>query len=118
MGRTGATVGPDLTAIRNKFDRNALLDAIIHPDAAIVFGYEAWTINLADGQSYFGFLIADGPRTITVKDLAGKSHVIETSQIRSRKKQGKSIMPAPDALGLTEQDLADVSEYLMTLRVD
>ena len=118
VGRTGATVGPDLTAIRNKFDRNALLDAIIHPDAAIVFGYEAWTINLADGQSYFGFLIADGPRTITVKDLAGKSHVIETSQIRSRKKQGKSIMPAPDALGLTEQDLADVSEYLMTLRVD
>ena len=70
-----------------------------------------------DGQSYFGFLIADGPRTITVKDLAGKNHVIETAQIRSRKKQEKSIMPAPDALGLTEQDLADLSEYLLTLRV-
>lgn len=118
VGGRGAAVGPDLTGIKNKFDRNALLDAIIHPDAAIVFGYEAWTINLTDGQSYFGFLVADGPRTVTVKDLGGRNHVLETAQIRSRKKQEKSIMPAPDALGLTEQDLADLSEYLLTLKYE
>ncbi|MEX2234913.1 MAG: PVC-type heme-binding CxxCH protein [Cyclobacteriaceae bacterium] len=113
---TGTEIGPDLTSIKNKFDRNTLLEAIINPDAGIVFGYEAWTISLTDGQSFFGFLIADGERTVTVKDLTGKNHVIENSRIRSRKKQDKSLMPAPDGLGLTEQDLADLSEYLMTVR--
>lgn len=113
--KKGMEIGPDLTAIKNKFDRETLLDAIIHPDAGIVFGYEAWTINLNDGQSFFGFLLADGEKTVTVKDLAGKNHVIETSLIRSRKKQEKSLMPSPATIGMSEQDLADLSEYLMTI---
>ena len=108
-------IGPDLTSIKTKFDRSALLNEIINPDAGIVFGYEAWTISLSDGQSFFGFLVADGPQTVTIKDLAGKNHVIETAQIRSRKKQEGSLMPSPVALGLSDQDLADLSEYLLTV---
>ena len=114
LGGKGASIGPDLTGIKAKFDRTALLDAILQPSAGIVFGYEAWTITLTDGQSLFGFLLADGDRTITIRDLAGKNHVIETALIRSRKKQEKSLMPQPDALGLTEQDIADVAEYLIS----
>jgi putative heme-binding domain-containing protein len=112
----GQDIGPDLTDIKSKFDRQALLDAVIRPDAGIVFGYEAWTINLHDGQSFFGFLIADGAQTVTIKDLAGKNHVIETASIRTRKKQEGSIMPSPQALGVTEQDLADVTAYLIDLQ--
>ena len=112
----GSIIGPDLSAINNKFDKQTLLDAVIHPDAGIVFGYEPWTITLRDGRSFFGFLVADGPQTVTVRDLTGKNHVVETSLIRARKKHDKSIMPSPQALGLTAQDLADVSEYLMKLR--
>jgi putative heme-binding domain-containing protein len=116
VGNKGGTIGPDLTGIKNKFDRDALLDAIINPDAGIVFGYEAWTVNLKDGQSFFGFLLAENPQTLTLKDLSGKNHVLEISQIHSRKKQDKSVMPSPESLGLSEQDLADLSEYLMSLR--
>ena len=112
----GGIVGPDLSAINSKFDKKTLLDAVIHPDAGIVFGYEAWTITLTDGRSFFGFLVADGPQTVTVRDLNGKNHVIETSLIKSRNKQDKSIMPSPQALGLSAQDLADLAEYLMKLR--
>ncbi|MGC1244213.1 MAG: PVC-type heme-binding CxxCH protein [Chryseosolibacter sp.] len=109
----GQAIGPDLTYIHDKFDRRALLDAIIFPDTAVVFGYEAWTINLTDGQSYFGFLIADGAQTVTIKDLTGKNHTILTKEIRSRKKQEGSLMPIPQQLGLTAQDLADVTEFLV-----
>jgi putative membrane-bound dehydrogenase-like protein len=112
----GKDIGPDLTAIRTKFDREALLNEIINPDAGIVFGYEAWTISLSDGQSFFGFLVADGAQTVTIKDLAGKNHVIETAKISSRKKQEGSLMPSPVALGLSDQDLADLSEYLLTVK--
>lgn len=108
-------IGPDLSTIANKFDRQTLLDAIIMPDAGIVFGYEAWTINMVDGQSFFGFLVADGPQTVTIKDLAGKNHALQTSLIRSRSKQQKSLMPSPTTLGLSAKDLADVSAYLVNL---
>jgi putative heme-binding domain-containing protein len=93
-----------------------LLDAIIHPDAGIVFGYEAWTISMDDGQSFFGFLVADGAQTVTIKDLAGRQQTIPTAKIKSRKKQEGSLMPRPAQLGLSKQDLADLSEYLINLK--
>lgn len=114
LGNAGKDIGPDLTGIQRKFDRQTLLEAIIEPDAGVVFGYEPWTITLTDDQSFYGFLIGDGSESVTLKDLSGKIHVIRTALIRSRKKQEGSLMPSPEALGLTEQDLADLSEYLMT----
>lgn len=112
----GQEIGPDLTSIKKKFDREGLLDAIINPNAGIVFGYEAWTINLSDGQSFFGFLLSDGAQTVTIKDLSGKQHIIPAAKISSRKKQESSLMPLPGTLGLTQQNLADLSEYLLTLK--
>jgi putative heme-binding domain-containing protein len=99
--------------IRKKFDRETLLDAIIHPSAGIVFGYEVWTVTLKDGQSFFGFLLADGAQTVTIKDLAGQAHNIPRASISSRQKQEQSLMPSASSLGLSDQDLADLSEYLM-----
>ncbi|HEX8038442.1 MAG TPA: PVC-type heme-binding CxxCH protein, partial [Chryseosolibacter sp.] len=112
----GATIGPDLSAIKNKFDRKTLLENIIDPNAAIVFGYETWTIDLKDGQSLFGFLIADSPERFTLRDLSGRDRVIESALILSKKKQEGSVMPSPLALGLSNQDLANVSAYLMSLK--
>lgn len=116
IGQVGQEIGPDLASIKKKFDREGLLDAIINPNAGIVFGYEAWTINLSDGQSFFGFLLSDGAQTVTIKDLSGKQHIIPAAKISSRKKQESSLMPLPGTLGLTQQNLADLSEYLLTLK--
>jgi putative heme-binding domain-containing protein len=112
---SGVDIGPELTMINKKFDRESLLDAIINPSGGVVFGYEAWTINTKEGESFFGFLVADGEKTIVIKDLTGVRHTITTDRITSRKKQEKSLMPEPSALAMSEQDLADLSEYLMTL---
>ena len=73
------------------------------------------TLVLEDGTSVFGFLVADGSKTVVVKDLTGKNQVIETGKIRSRRKQEGSLMPSPATLGLSEQDLADVAEFLLTV---
>ena len=112
----GKDVGPDLTFIKKKFDHDGLLDAIINPSGGIVFGYEPWTITTTEGDSFFGFLVADGEKTIVIKDLTGNKLVIETSKVSSRKKQDNSLMPEPSSLGLAEQDLANVTEYLISLK--
>ena len=72
----GSDIGPDLTFVQKKFDRHGLLDAIINPSAAIVFGYEPWLITTIEGESLFGFIIADGEQTVVLKDISGKKHVI------------------------------------------
>jgi putative heme-binding domain-containing protein len=112
LGGDGKTVGPNLTGITLKFNKTELLDAIINPSAAIVFGYEPWTVNTKDGQSIYGFLISDNKQTIIIKDILGQNHTIRKTNISSQQKQDKSLMPDPVSNGLTQQDLADIVSYL------
>lgn len=112
----GGDIGPELTFVQKKFDRSGLLDAIINPSAGIVFGYEPWLITTSAGESFFGFIVADSEQTLVLKDISGKKHVISTKSVSSRKKQENSLMPEPSSLGLSDQNLADVAEYIMTLK--
>lgn len=109
----GNDIGPELTTIGKKFDKTGLLDAIIHPSAAILLGYEPWLINTTDGASFFGFLVSENKQTIMVKDVAGQKHTIAVDKISSRKKQDKSLMPEPAIAGISQQQLADVAAYLL-----
>lgn len=115
VGNTGKDIGPELTGIKKKFDKVALMDAIVNPSAGIVFGYEAWTINTKDGQAHFGFLVADGKDAIVIKDLGGIRRTIPVRDIVSRQKSGQSIMPDAASLGMSDQDLADLVGYLNEL---
>jgi putative heme-binding domain-containing protein len=114
-GKTGAEIGPDLTTIHKKFDKAALLDAIVNPSASMVFGYESYTIVTKKGDSYFGFLMSDGANVV-LKDAAGQQHTIKADQIKTREKMPSSLMPEPTALGLNEQDLADLTGYLLNFK--
>jgi putative membrane-bound dehydrogenase-like protein len=112
-GEQGADIGPDLTKIHQKFDKITLLDAIMNPSASIVFGYEAYTIITKKDETYFGFLLSDGP-TVVIKDAAGQRHAFKADQIKSREKMPNSLMPSPSSLGLDEQGLADLTGYLLS----
>ncbi|MEP7372924.1 MAG: PVC-type heme-binding CxxCH protein [Chitinophagaceae bacterium] len=116
VGTTGNDIGPELTTINKKFDKVSLLDAIVNPGAAIVFGYEPWLVNTKDGESVFGFLVADNKQTVVIKDIAGRKHVIEQAKISSKKKQEGSLMPDPAAMGLSEKNLADIAAFLLSAK--
>jgi putative heme-binding domain-containing protein len=111
-GNMGSGIGPDLSAIAAKLDKTELLDAIINPSAAIVFGYEPWLINTTDGQSLYGFLLSENKQAVVLKDMAGQKHIIPLSKITKKEKQKRSLMPDPEANGMTEQNLADVVAFL------
>ncbi len=107
---TGADIGPDLTGIRNKFDRRALLDAIVNPDADIMFGYEPLMIAMKDGSMVYGFLQSEGEHLV-VKEASGKRVTIAAKDVISREKT-RTLMPDPVTLGLEEQKLADIVAFL------
>ncbi|MEO5892924.1 MAG: c-type cytochrome, partial [Ferruginibacter sp.] len=112
VGQAGNNIGPELTAIGKKFDKTALLDAIINPSGAVMAEYQPWLINTKDGGSFFGFLVSENKSSLTLKDATGKTHLVAIDKISSRQKQTRSLMPEPGLRGLTEQQLADVVRYL------
>lgn len=113
IGNEGADIGPDLTLIKNKYDKNALLDAIINPSANLAFGYEPWLFTTSQ-DSYFGFLIADG-QNIVIKDLLGKLTTLKAKDVKSRTQQKNSLMPDPSTLQIKEKDLSDLAGFLLSL---
>jgi len=117
IGKNGADIGPELTLINKKFEKNGLLDAIVNPSAGMAFGYESWLITKKDGTTASGFLQADG-ETVVLKGMGGQIYNIKAADIASRKQFATSIMPEPTALGLNEKDLANLSEYLLTMKTD
>lgn len=112
-GQLGADVGPDLTQIQQKFDKNGLLDAILHPSAGIAFGYEPWLITTTNGQTYYGFLVSDSEQSVVIKGIKGQKHAIPANLISSRRQYKTSLMPDPVAMGLTNQQLADLTAFLL-----
>jgi putative heme-binding domain-containing protein len=92
-----------------------LLDAVINPSASMVFGYEAYTVTTKKGETYFGFLLSDG-NNVVLKDVSGQRHTIKADQVKTREKMAQSLMPEPTTLGLSEQNLADLTSYLLSFK--
>jgi putative membrane-bound dehydrogenase-like protein len=113
IGNEGKDIGPDLTKIEEKYDRKALLDAILNPSAAILSGFEAHLVQTKDGDTYAGFIVADSD-TLVLKDTAGEQISIPKNQIATRRQLELSIMPNNIALGLTPEQLADLVSYLQS----
>lgn len=112
-GNSGNSIGPELTDISKKFGKTELLDAIINPSAAIVFGYEPWLVNTSEGESLYGFLISSNKQSIVLIDISGNKHIIPVNKISSKNKQSQRLMHDPISNGLKEQDLADVAAFII-----
>ncbi|HEY7502401.1 MAG TPA: PVC-type heme-binding CxxCH protein [Vicinamibacterales bacterium] len=109
---TGAEVGPDLTDIQKKFDRNGLIEAIVNPSAAIAFGFGAELFVMRRGEPMIGFLQSSGA-TILIRDGYGRIRTMAAGDLSGRVPLKSSLMPDPLALALTEQDVADIAAFLM-----
>jgi putative heme-binding domain-containing protein len=108
----GAEIGPDLSTVALKYGAGELLESILNPSAAIAFGYDAWMVETGDGQLFTGFVSSDNGRHLVLKDTTGRLEVIPSETIESRTKQKLSVMPDNAAMGLSEQELADLLEFL------
>jgi putative membrane-bound dehydrogenase-like protein len=115
VNNKGGSAGPDLSNIATKYDRASMLDAIVDPNAGVAFGYEAWNIVMNDGSTLVGFIVADNKNTLIMRDLSGSLHTLSEGEVVSRTKQEGSLMPAPDELGMSAEDVAHVATYLLSL---
>ena len=112
----GKEVGPNLSEIGAKLSKQAMFESIVFPSAGISHNYEAWTVVLNNGTTQTGLLVSEDGEKLSLKGVDAIVRTIAIKDIDERQKNTISLMPADLAKLLSQEEMADVVEYLMTLK--
>jgi putative heme-binding domain-containing protein len=112
----GKDFGPKLTEIGSKYAKDGLLNAIVHPSDGISFGYEGWEIKMKDGSSLSGIIASKTETETDIKFPGGAKQQIKTSDVVSKREMKESMMPEGLYQNMSNQDLADLLEFLASLK--
>ena len=107
----GASVGPSLTAERNRAGTTFLQD-ILRPNGQISAGYAAYLVTTKDGSEYTGVMASESATSITLKQANAVEQVLLRRDIASLRTANLSIMPANFAELLTPDQAADLINFL------
>ncbi len=111
----GGEVGPELTDIGKKKDREYLLQSIVVPNHAIAEGFETRVLALKDGTIVAGVVKKDDGNTLTLMTPEAKTIEVERAQV-DEERRGDSAMPADLVNKMSKRELRDLVEFLATPR--
>jgi quinoprotein glucose dehydrogenase len=112
----GGQVGPELTGIITRHDREYILESILFPNKQIAPGFESSLVEMNDGEAYAGIVKGQDAKEVTLLSVEdGTVRKLKKSDI---KKQVKGLSPMPEGIGniLSKQDLRNLVEFLATLK--
>ncbi len=112
----GVDFGPKLSEIGSKLPKEGQLLAILYPDAGISFGYEGWDIKLKNGTILRGMVASKTETEWMIKSQDGSLQSYKIKDIVSKKQMSNSLMTNGFHEILSDQQLADLTSYLMTLK--
>ena len=114
IGFDGGTVGPDLTAVGNRFSRRDILESILAPSKVVMEQYQATTIYKKGGDAVTGRLVGeDDAKVILITDpFTGARTEVPCGQIERRERSAISPMPPGLANVLTRDEILDLVAYL------
>jgi putative membrane-bound dehydrogenase-like protein len=105
----GKDVAPDLTGM-GAHGPAELIVHVLDPNRQVEPNYYAYSIETRDGETYDGIIARENSSSITLRNAAGDID-IKTSDIKSRRNTGLSLMPNGfEALG--GETLRDILSFL------
>jgi quinoprotein glucose dehydrogenase len=107
----GGEVGPELTGMGGKKDRNYILESLVFPNKTIAQGYESVTVTLKNGTAYAGQLKSETATTLEINSPEDGLMTVKKADIKTRER-GLSGMPEELRQVLTKQELRDLVEFL------
>ena len=118
----GNDYGPNLRGWARNQDQEVIVRAIANPSAEIAHGYNGTEIILKDGSLIHGVAFnnsdlgrSDSP-PVVIQSAGGLTQLIPRERIERRRDFKRSLMYDPVTLGLTAQDIADLSAWLRSYR--
>jgi len=115
-GAVGENVGPELTKIGAKYGKAALLEQILEPSKTIELEYVAYLVETKDGRVLTGLVAERNGQGVVLKDNQGKTVRVPAGDVERLVPQSRSLMPDLLLRDLTAQQVADLLEFLATLR--
>lgn len=117
VGDKGGNLGPELIGISKKNTREQLLESILEPSKKIDQQYLGYNVITSEGLVLSGLIVKQNPDdSIVLRDTENKETVIADDDIDDVSPQKKSLMPEQLFRDLTEQQAADLLEYLSSLK--
>ena len=88
---------------------------MLHPNAHTVKGYESLIVLLKNGSGYAGILKSEDEMQLVLNTTDEGVVTMKKSDVQSRQ---AGVSPMPEGLGrvLTKQDLANLVEFLASLK--
>lgn len=112
----GIDYGPALGEIGNKLGKDALYEAVLYPSNGIEHNYATTSLTLADGNSALGIQVSETEDEIALKAIGGIVTRYKKAGIAQRSTLKTSSMPAGLQAAMTQQELVDLVEYLVSLK--
>jgi putative heme-binding domain-containing protein len=106
-------VGPDLNALTDKSSQ-AMLIAILDPNAAVESKYTYYTVDTRDGRTLTGIISEETSASVRVLQANGITETVRRVDIKEMKSSKLSMMPEGLEMGLSTQDLADLIKYIQS----
>ncbi|MEM1357639.1 MAG: c-type cytochrome, partial [Bacteroidota bacterium] len=116
VGEAGVRYGPNLNKIGDKLGKEALLAAIAYPSQGIGFGYEGYTLEMADGKKLTGYVESQTENELSLRMMGGVTQTVKKNDISQRTPLAESLMTAGLHELMEAQELADLLSYLEELK--
>ena len=111
MQGVGAKVGPDLSGI-GQHARESLLVDILDPSRQVLPDFVAYNATTKGGDTYIGFIANESATTVTLRRANEPDITLNRADLKEFSTSGKSLMPDGLEAGMSEQDFADLIEFL------
>src|SRR5262245_51502060 len=107
----GERIGPDLSAVSQRFTRKEILESVIYPNQVVSDQYASQVVT-AQGKTYTGIAARNPDGGMTVLQADGKKVELAASDIEDVQPSKLSAMPEGLANRLTLEQIADLFAYL------
>lgn len=112
----GGAVGPDLSLVGRFRDPRALLEAVVFPSSTIVPEFRSYSIITRDGKSVSGMIVAESADALYLRTSQLAEIRVPRRDIEEIAPSKVSIMPQGLEKTMTDQEFADLLEYLYQRR--
>jgi putative heme-binding domain-containing protein len=112
----GGSVGPDLSLIGRIRDPRALLEAVVFPSSTIVPEFRSFSIVTRDGKTNTGMIVAETSDAVYLRTSQLAEIRISRREVEEIVPSSLSIMPQGLEKTMTDQEFADLLEYLYQRR--
>ncbi len=114
FGPGGGDVGPDLTAVGQRFQRRDILEAIVDPSKVVSEQYASFVFTMKNGETYVGQVAVESNYhyDVIVDAVRGEHRQIGKTGLVKKEIAPVSLMPPGLINVLTKEEILDLLAYL------